>query len=145
MLNRHIEPSFAADVAYAARWPQERVHGAFWVLQQRPDGTVLVSEDMKRVWLGMFTFSCVASLVHVFHVYAFHVCLFLAFSCVFIVQGIAQSLAGVISPHAALPVCVSCTILPFDGYWAYDGLLNFGAILLSRRRPKCPESYARLT
>lgn len=42
------ETAIERDVKY---WKNARVHGLFYVLFERPDGTILASEDMKRFYL----------------------------------------------------------------------------------------------
>ena len=41
------------------------------------------------------------------------------------VQGLASSLGGlIVSQRVPLPVLIRTTVMPFDGYWAYDGLMT---------------------
>jgi hypothetical protein len=50
-LNHEIFPHMLQDIKEAVDWAAQRVHGVFYVLCARPDGTVLVSEDGQRVYL----------------------------------------------------------------------------------------------
>lgn len=85
------EIPYMKKVAGLQGWKQDRIHGEFYITMQRPDGAVLISVDMQKVYL---------------------------------VMGIAQSVAApLIAGNRHLPVRAILTILPYEGYLVYDGLL----------------------
>ena len=47
----------------ARHWPTSRIHGKFYILLNRPDGTVVISEDKQKVYLVQGILHAVAKVV----------------------------------------------------------------------------------
>lgn len=85
--------TYPVDWNQVYSWCERRKCENFFVLFERVDGTVLLSEDLQEV---------------------------------FLVQGIAQSLAEVLPNPNQIPrpYMIRSTLLPFSGYIVYDGLVT---------------------